>query len=333
MRYNKIPAQVLEKRSNQMHESKILIIDDSTELRSLLESILPYSGYRAISATSGQDGLDLAEELKPDLILLDLELPDTTGLEVLEALERQEFSIPTIMMTGYGSEGIASDALRLGALGYLVKPFTTEEVLSSIERALAVGHLQREKEQLMAKLDTYARQFQMIHAVGRAMITGLELDQFFQRIVEAGLYATRAETCALSVLDADSEKLRVVAASGKTIHSGHSFPSQAGDPRLWTALEEGTRLRLHASSGLPIILQTGQAVRALLQVPLVTPQGVAGLLSVDRQSTSIPFGKQDEQVLAILGDYVVISLDRHQPVERADADPARSAETLSQGPG
>jgi DNA-binding response OmpR family regulator len=86
-----------------MPGAKILIIDDSTELRSLLESILPYSGYQTISATTGQDGLDLAEKIKPDLILLDLELPDTTGLKVLEALERQARSIPTIMMTGYGS--------------------------------------------------------------------------------------------------------------------------------------------------------------------------------------------------------------------------------------
>ncbi|MGD9047431.1 MAG: response regulator [Anaerolineae bacterium] len=313
-----------------MHESKILIVDDSTELRSLLESVLPYSGYRAISATSGQDGLDLAEEVKPDLILLDLELPDTTGLEVLEALGRLDRSIPTIMMTGYGSEGTASDALRLGALGYLVKPFTTEEVLSSIERALAIGRLHRDKEQLTARLETHARQFQMILAIGRALITGHGLDQFFQRIVEAGLYATRAETCALSLLDANSEQLRVVAACGKTIHTGQSFPSQAGDVRLWTVLKEGARLRLQALPGSPIILQTGQAVKALLQVPLMASERIAGLLAVDRQSASIRFGKQDEQVLAILADYVVLALDKYQPVEGADAGTARSADTTGE---
>ena len=316
-----------------MHEAKILIIDDSTELRSLLESILPYGGYRAISATSGQDGLELAQEFKPDLILLDLELPDTTGLKVLEALDRQKRSIPTILMTGYGSEGVASDALRLGALGYLVKPFTTEEVLSSIKRALTVGRLHREKEQLAALLETYARQFQMIHAVGRAMITGHKPDQFFQRIVEAGLHATKAETCSLSLLDADSEQLRVVAACGKTIQPGHSFSSHAGDKRLRTTLEKGTRLRLHAPPGSPIILQTGAAVLALLQVPLKTPEGIAGLLSADRRSTGIPFGKQDEQVLAIFADYVIISLDKYQAVERAGGDPTRSADTPTQARG
>lgn len=310
-----------------MTEEKILIIDDSTELRSLLESVLPYGGYRAISATTGQDGLDLAEELKPDLILLDLELPDTTGLKVLEALNKQDRSIPTIMMTGYGSEGVAADALRLGALGYLVKPFTTEEVLSSIERALTVGRLHREKEKLAALLETYARHLQMIHAIGRAMISGHDLDQFFQRIVEAGLYATRAETCFLSLLDAAPEQLRIVAGRGKTGHIGHSFPPQSGDERLRTVLKEGTGLRLHASPDSTINLQTGQSVKALLQVPLKTPGRIAGLLSVDRQSKSIPFSKQDEQMLAILADYVIIALDKYQPVEVADVDSPRPPDT------
>jgi len=316
-----------------MPGAKILIIDDSTELRSLLESILPYSGYQTISATTGQDGLDLAEKIRPDLILLDLELPDTTGLKVLEALERQARSIPTIMMTGYGSEGVAADALRLGAQGYLVKPFTTEEVLSSIERALTVGRLHREKAQRSALLETYARHLQVLQAIGRAMITGHDLDRFFQRIVEAGVYATRADACFLSLLDATPEQQRIVAAHGNQEHIGHRFPLQTGDKRIWAVIQEGIRLRLHASSESPIIIQTGKAVEALLQVPLKTRQGIGGVLSADRQSTSIPFSRQDEQVLAILADYVIIALDRYQAVQVADVESLRSPDTPNRASG
>ena len=128
-----------------MAEERILIIDDSTELRSLLESILPYSGYHTLSASTGEEGLELATTLRPDVILVDLELPDTTGLKVIEELNRRGITIPTIMITGYGSEGTAARALRLGAQGYLVKPFTTEEVLSNVEKALVVRRLNREK--------------------------------------------------------------------------------------------------------------------------------------------------------------------------------------------
>ncbi len=298
-----------------MAQATALIIDDSTELRALLESILPYSGYRTISASTGEEGLNLALKLNPDVILVDLELPDTTGLQVLTELKRHHLSIPTIMITGYGSEGVAARALQLGALSYLIKPFTTEEVLSSLERALTVKRLRREKAQLTNLLDTYTRHFQTLSAIGRVMIDGLDLDQFYQRIVEAGLYVTRAERCLLALSDPARKQLHVVAAHGRPGHTEHPLPSSAGDKRLRTILERGTSVRLHTSPGSTIILQTSDAVSAVLQVPLKTQDRVLGLLSVDRQDKGISFGKHDEQMLAILADYVVIALEKHRQLE------------------
>ena len=104
----------------------VLVIDDSAELRSVLETILPYGGYQVFLASNGAEGLRLIRQQNPDLIMVDLELPDTNGLKILEQLNEQGVSIPTIMMTGYGSEGVAARALRLGVRDYLIKPFTTE---------------------------------------------------------------------------------------------------------------------------------------------------------------------------------------------------------------
>jgi two-component system NtrC family sensor kinase len=300
-----------------MAQATALIIDDSTELRSLLESILPYSGYRTISASTGKEGLNLALKVNPDVILVDLELPDMTGLQVLTELKQHRRSIPTIMITGYGSEGVAARALQLGALGYLVKPFTTEEVLSSLERALTVRRWRREKEQLTNLLDTYALHFRTLSAIGRAMIDGLDLNQFYQRIVEAGLYVTRAERCLLALSDRDLKQLHVVAARGRPCDTEHPFPSSAGDTRLQTILERGNSVRLHTSPDSTILLQTGDAVSAVLQIPLKTRDQIVGLLSVDRQDRGIPFGKHDEQMLAILADYVVIALEKHRQLEMA----------------
>jgi two-component system NtrC family sensor kinase len=303
-----------------MPEATILIIDDSSELRSLLESLLPYSGYQAVCAGTGHEGLSLALASQPDLILLDLELPDMTGLQVLEALNQHRLTIPTIMITGYGSEGVAARALRLGALSYLIKPFTTEEVLSSIERALTVNRLRLEKARLTALLEAYTRHFQTLSAIGRALTGGLDRDQFLQRIVEAGRYVTQAERCQLSLLDQADRRRRaqfcVVAARGRACHIGHRFSSPSGDERLWAVLEEGTAVRLQASPGSPLTLQTGDTARAVLQVPLRTQDQVVGLLSVDRQGSGADaFGRHDEQMLAILADYVVLALEKDRPIE------------------
>ena len=305
-----------------MNDATILIIDDSIELRSLLESILPLSGYRTLSARTGEEGLNLAAEVQPDLILVDLELPDTSGLKVLEELARRRPPIPTIMITAFGSEGVAARALGLGAEGYLIKPFTTDEVLSSVERALAVRHLRRENAHLAMMLDTYNHHLRTVSAIGHAVVSALDSEQFFQRIVEAGLFVTRAERCLLVLQDAAADgypsPAQVVAVHGSPrTHGGEpssaigAFLCAGGDERLRAVLDQGTRVRLHASHETRIILQTGEAARAVLQVPLKTRERTIGLLSVDRQHAQAPFGRHDELMLSILADYVVLALDSY----------------------
>ena len=315
-----------------MAEERILIIDDSTELRSLLESILPYSGYQTLSASTGEEGIELATKLHPDVILVDLELPDTTGLKVIEELNRRGITIPTIMITGYGSEGTAARALRLGAEGYLVKPFTTEEVLSSVEKALVVRRLNREKAQLERALDAYARHFRTLSAIGRALINGIDLDQVYQRIVDAGAFVTRAERCTLALLDPVSGQLEVVATRGKSEPLNMTAGPQEGAAGLRPVLEEGTSVRLQAVTGETITLQTGDPVKAVLQVPLQTRVETIGLLSADRQDSSSLFDSHDEQMLGILANCLVIALEMQRLIEVAGSSTQNEEEASSGAP-
>jgi two-component system NtrC family sensor kinase len=303
-----------------MTEERILIIDDSTELRSLLESILPFSGYQTLSASTGEEGLALATSVRPDVILVDLELPDTTGLKVIAELNRRGIAIPTIMITGYGSEGTAARALRLGAQGYLVKPFTTEEVLSSVEKALVVRRLNRQNALLEAQLDVRARHFRTLSTIGRALIDETDLDQFYQRIVDAGAFVTRAERCTLALLNQPSQQLEIAATRSKENLRSMTASPQQGAPGLRPVLEEAASVRLQAADGETIMLRTGDEVKAVLQVPLVTREQTVGLLSVDRQESRTPFDNHDEMMLTILADYVVIALNARQ----AETTPAAS---------
>ena len=315
-----------------MVEEPILIIDDSTELRSLLESILPFSGYHTLSASTGEEGLELATTLRPDVILVDLELPDTTGLKVIEELNRRGITIPTIMITGYGSEGTAARALRLGAQGYLVKPFTTEEVLSNVEKALVVRRLNREKAELETQLETHARHFRTLSAIGSDLIDVIDLGQFYQRIVDAGAFVTRAERCTLALLDPGSEQLEVAATRGKSDPISMTASPHAGATGLKPVLEEGISVRLQAATGETIALRTGDEVKAVLQVPLKTRVQTIGLLSVDRQDSPSPFGSHDKAVLAILADYVVIALEMQRLTEMAAASTRNAGEASSGAP-
>jgi transcriptional regulator with GAF, ATPase, and Fis domain len=236
------------------------------------------------------------------------------------------------MITGYGSEGTAARALRLGAEGYLVKPFTTEEVLSSVEKALVVRRLNREKAQLERALDAYARHFRTLSAIGRALINGIDLDQIYQRIVDAGAFVTRAERCTLALLEPVSGQLEVVATRGKSEPLSMTAGPQEGAAGLRPVLEEGTSVRLQAVTAETITLQTGDPVKAVLQVPLQTRVETIGLLSADRQDSSSSFDSHDEQMLGILANCLVIALEMQRLIEVAGSSIQNEEEASSGAP-
>ncbi len=122
-----------------MNKPEILTIDDEPQIRKLLEITLESHGYLAKSATSAKEGLIMAENHPPELILLDLGLPDDNGHNVLKKL-RQWYTNPVIILSVQKSEEDIVKALDNGANDYLSKPFRTGELLARIRSALRTIH-------------------------------------------------------------------------------------------------------------------------------------------------------------------------------------------------
>ena len=113
----------------------LLIVEDDTQMRKFLRASLSSHGYRLVEATDGTEGLSQAASYNPDLILLDLGLPDIDGLEVTKRL-RQWASAPIIVISARGQEDDKIKALDSGADDYLTKPFGTGDLLARIRVAL-----------------------------------------------------------------------------------------------------------------------------------------------------------------------------------------------------
>jgi DNA-binding response OmpR family regulator len=113
----------------------VLVIDDERRYRELLELNLERRGYRVTLAPDGLAGLNLFERDAPDLVLLDLVLPDLDGFEVCRRL-REHSQVPIIVLTARSDEAAEVRALRLGADDYVTKPFGPEALLARIERTL-----------------------------------------------------------------------------------------------------------------------------------------------------------------------------------------------------
>jgi len=126
---------------------KILIVEDEKDIVKMLEYNLKKEGFRVISASDGEDALDLAVREHPDILLLDLMLPGIAGLEVCRSLKKENktSSIPVIMLTAKGQESDKVVGLELGADDYITKPFSPRELIARIK---AVLRRAKEKENL-----------------------------------------------------------------------------------------------------------------------------------------------------------------------------------------
>ena len=118
-----------------MRGAKILVVDDDEDITKLIQAYLTSRGYNVITAASGEAGIRLAHIEKPDLIILDIEMPDRDGLEVCQEL-RQTMLTPIVFLTVRGEESDVVLGLGVGADNYITKPFKPSELAAKVEASL-----------------------------------------------------------------------------------------------------------------------------------------------------------------------------------------------------
>ena len=126
----------------------ILIVEDEAKMRRLLELNLGEDGFTTLSAGDAETGLNLLRENTVDLVLTDLKLPGMSGLEFLQAVKRQNPSLPVVVMTAFGTVETAVEAMKAGASDYVLKPFSLTEMRMKIRREFDVRNLQEEYRSL-----------------------------------------------------------------------------------------------------------------------------------------------------------------------------------------
>ncbi|HBY60079.1 MAG TPA: DNA-binding response regulator [Solibacterales bacterium] len=134
------------------HKGRILIVDDEADIRESLEALLELENYRVDLAPNATVGLSRLETNAYDLVLLDLMMPDKSGLEVLDEVRARDTETPIFMITAYGSVEIAVQAIKSGANDYFSKPWDNDKLLIEIDRMIAKGRLERENTQLKRAL-------------------------------------------------------------------------------------------------------------------------------------------------------------------------------------
>lgn len=319
-----------------MSGERILVIDDSREVnRHLSEQLLPTFGFKTLSAMDGRTGLDMILAEKPDLVMLDLNMPEMTGLDVLQALAHASTPIPVVLMTGYGSEKSAIEAFRLGIKDYLVKPFTVDEVIQTINRALLETRLRHDKENLTEQLTSannelrrQLEEMDTLFSIGKAVASSLSVDQVMSYVSDASLSLANAEECTIWLVDKEQDKLISYARSGDIGDILTPLHLSIQDTQIGEVLQMGKPLRQSAFSGAGIKIRTGYMVRAVLYVPLMARGTAIGVLSVSNRRAPRSFSERDERLLSALSDYAVIALENARVYQATDQALAENLEEL-----
>jgi DNA-binding NtrC family response regulator len=169
-----------------MSKATVLIVDDEPNILTSLRRALELEGYRALVAGSGSICLDKLASEGPDLVLLDVVMPEMDGLAVLERLKQQQPELPVVMMSGNATIENAVQATKIGATDFVEKPLSTDKILITIENALDLARLKQENaelrrqaggpHQMIGDSPAMRRIFEIIAktapSAGRVLITG-----------------------------------------------------------------------------------------------------------------------------------------------------------------
>jgi two-component system nitrogen regulation response regulator NtrX len=134
-------------------KSRVLIVDDEEAIRSSLKMIFEYEGYEVLLAANGQAALKIAEKDAPDLIFLDIKMPQMDGLEVLKRLRADESAPPVVILSGHGNVKTAVEATKLGAFDFIEKPPESDRILLVARNALAQKVLSVQLHRLKLSFD------------------------------------------------------------------------------------------------------------------------------------------------------------------------------------
>jgi len=330
-------------------KSKVLIVDDRREnIVFLANNILKPKGYEIITAMDGKKGLRRALEEKPDLIIMDLKVPEMNGLEVLSALRQQQCHIPVILTTYHDSASVIIEAFRLGARDYVIKPYTVEEMEGAIQRALSNGwteeRVQRNPDlaeglregvrEINQQLERRIRELRTLHDVGKAVTSLLDLEKVLNRVVEAAVFLTGAEEGFLLLVDKGTNELYMRAAQGLSQKEARSFRIKVEDSLSGQVVTTGRPIMISSVQNQEAFaLKTGYLVKALLHVPLKLKDEVIGVLSVHNRISSRPFTLNDLRALTILVGYAAVAIENAQRYQSLEEKARQLSQRFARGAG
>jgi len=287
-----------------MSGEKILVVDDEEMIRDLCYHILTAEGYHATTAATGVLGLEELGRNSVDLLITDIRMPGMDGLEFFERAKEMHQDLVTIFITGHGTLDTAIESLMRGVDGFVLKPFTQEELLSTVERAVTRSRLQKENIRLKALIPLFE--------ISKLLVTEIDLAHLFKIITEVLVQEFFVDRVSLMLIDDASGDLVIRASHGLPTNMALKARRKQGEGISGLVLKHRKPLLIsngkHSDPEVMAVLNHDDMPLSAMCVPLIGKNKVFGTLNVSKFSDP-PFTTSDLQVLLILSSQTVTAME------------------------
>ncbi len=297
--------------------SQILIVDDEPEMSDLLRVCLAPLGCEITATDNGRRALELLETGSFSVAILDIMLPDLSGIDILRRYHEQRIPTEIIMLTAHASVQSAVEALRLGAFDYVTKPFEADALRTTLRRAL-------DRQRITSRLAT-------IYDLSQEIALSKDVNRAAQTLVDVAHRAVESATCEVWLIDPPHDALRCVAAHGSEPGTTLQLPLQAEEGIVAAAARGGKAWYVPDTEHEPRYLRLGEPRRSALAMPLKVKERVIGVLNAESARINA-FGPDEVLMLSILAAQAAVAIENARLYEAAQHEIAerRQAESTLQ---
>ena len=287
-----------------MAGEKILIVDDEEMIRDLCTHILASEGFVVTAVPGGQAALTELAKGPTDLMITDIRMPGMDGLELFERTKQTRPDIVTIFITGHGTLDTAIESLMRGVDGFVLKPFTQDELLSAVDRAMTRSRLQKENIRLKALIPLFE--------ISKLLVTELDLANLFKLITEVLVQEFSADRVSLMLFDEPSGSLMIRASHGLPKDLALKAQRKLGEGVSGLVIRNRQPCIItkgkHPDPEIMASLNMDEMPLSSMSVPLIGREKVFGVLNISKFSDPT-FTISDLQVVSVLASQVVATME------------------------
>ncbi|MGB7629442.1 MAG: response regulator, partial [Candidatus Deferrimicrobium sp.] len=314
-----------------MDAETILIVDDESSIREVLSSLLQDAGCRTLAAGTAEEGLELMNNSAIAVAMIDLKLPEMSGIDLLVEIKRRSPSTEVIIMTSYASLETAIEAIRREAYDYIQKPFEDlDQPWGVVRRALEKREITRRNREMVNDQErrnrelaaAVKRQNSLIDA-GRAMSGILSISELLDFFIGVAADELDVERASLMLVDEKSNEMRIAAYRGLNAEVAQQVCLKVGEGIAGWVAREGKPILVKDVESDPRINRPLESTSSdsfisapiVISIPILSREKVLGVINVTNRRSGAPLEEEDMAFLYSLAGQAAVAIERARHFE------------------